>query len=694
MGQYIDKFNDTIGKRQSQQILKSLNKKRNSGQIRTIEEFSKRFEELIRDLQSTVLSPTLKVWMAQEDDYTDSEAHNTMLDSVQDDLESAFEEANNIDEVQRSHEAIMRDVVLKNLRSAVKELEGKVNLYEFINNDTRGFDSAIFTTFRESKENRTERSQQFASIFFTDPRTGTLVSTDQDAEVELVGERLVLANTDKSYHSISNIRQIFDDETPQSELVVEPSGTRLNNLIDGTRGTYWVQSLLFKQKRNSVNIQLELNLGINREINFIEIEPAVKHGITLEEISYLDNNNVITPLGIAEVLLDGAAVIRIRKISTKKIILTFRNDNFGRVHFEYDGDTDSLFSQALLQPPGGISPTKKSTQEDLNDMLSSAKVKEVLGVRTKAKKVFTGYQFVTGFDNIYVGITESEQKSIYVSSPLEICGAGQIGIRVAESRPFRPAIGGITQFTTETYDNNVSNEIDNPVTKGRLFLGSIEYWIIRQDFNIAGSLVKTTTFPILPLGVQRVHQERLVLTEKSVSTLTNNDIGTLMFFTNRTDGDIKVYRNGVLDTDETGNPGATTGWKQEPETPDGTLRTPNNGERMRFKIKVLNNLAGDIFTVSYTPLLSTTKAVPKSLSEFLTVGGVQIVDLVGDLSARSSEGQLVLLDRIGEDDANQTTKIYLVIMLRQNTADTSLSPAVEEYTLVAGCKDPTKFEEV
>jgi len=151
MGQYLERFADTIGKTQTKQILKLLNKKRNSGQIRTLEEFSKQFENLVRELQSTVLTPSLKIWMANKEEFTDSESHNFMLERVQDDLEAAFQEANNIDNIQHSHEAIVRDVILKNLRAGLAELQAKISLYEFINKDTRGFDSAIFCSRKSRK---------------------------------------------------------------------------------------------------------------------------------------------------------------------------------------------------------------------------------------------------------------------------------------------------------------------------------------------------------------------------------------------------------------------------------------------------------------------------------------------------------------------------------------------------------------
>lgn len=699
MGQYLEKFADTIGKRQAQQILKVLNEKRNTGQIRTIDEFSKNFEDLIRELQSTVLTPSLVLWMANEDEFIDTETYNFMLDRVEDDLIASFEEATNIDKVQKSHEAIVRDVILKNLRAGVAELQAKITLYEFLNNDVRGFDSAIFTTFRESKENRTERSSTQAAILFNDPRTNLLIGVNNDAEVELVGERLILPNISKTQHRITNVRQIFNKDTSQSELVVEPAGTSLKNISDGIDGTYWIQSLIFKNKRDNVKVVLEFDLGTVREVNFIDIDPASRYGLILEDISFLDSNNSVTSLDITDQTIQSETSISIRKIATSKIVLSFRNDNPSRIQFEYDPNQESLFSQAVLQPPEGIIPTSTSASEDLNELLASSKIKDVLGLPTETKLEFSGYEFLTGLDNVRIGVTDFRSKGIYISTPLKICGAGQVGLRTVETRPFRPALGGAIEFTAETYDNNTNNEIDNPVTKGRNFQSSIEYWIVKQDLTTEGALVSTNIFPILPLGVQRVHQERLILNEKSATTEVNNDIGSLMFFTNRTNGDIKVYRNGTLIVDRTGSAVPADGWVAEPDnilvpTAGVNLRTPNNGSRMLFKIKVIDPLPGDIYTVTYSPILSSTKAIPKTVSELSTIGGVQVVDLVGDLSARSSEGQIILLDKVGEDDSTQDANIFLVIIMRQNTADNTISSAVEEYTLVAGCKDVTKFEGV
>lgn len=700
MAQYLNKFKDVIGKRQSEQILKLLNKKRNSGQIRTVQEFTSQLESLMRDLTSTTLIPSLSLFMAKEDEVIDADRYNDMLERVQDDLSAAFEEAVNIDEVQKSHEALIRDVILKNLRAGVAELESQIQLYEFINKDFRGFDSAIFSTFRESREGRTQRGGKQTRILFTDPRTDILVPVRQDATVELVGERLTLSEENVDFHTVVGVRQIFDSTSPQSEVVVEPPTSSLENIIDNTKGTYWIQSLLFKTRPKFVKVKLEFDLGTTREINVIEIEPASKYGLILEAVHYLDGNNIVTDLEVPEQALDGPGSVRFRKVATNRIILTFRNENPTNTQFEKDDDADPVFMQALKEPRLGYRPRMRSVNSELYRLIGSRKVRSLLGIRRPRRSRFRGYEFLTGIDNVRIGITLYEPKSTYVSSPLTVTNLGTLGLRTLETRPYIDKIDGTLKFTNTTYDLNKTTDLvdDDALNTGEisntLFTGSIEYWVVKQDLNTAGALLSTTVFPVLPLGVERIYHERLVMTEKSSASLTENDLGTFVFFTNRTNGNIQVYRNGELLVDETGNPAAIEGWQEDPEN-NVFGSTANTGTRMSYRIKILGILPGDIITVSYNPMVSSTQSIPSGTAlQYGAIGGLQVVDMSGDLSVRLTPGQIVVLDPAGENSSKQNSNVYLIIILRQNTAEPSVTPAVEEYTLLAGARSDDKFEEL
>lgn len=674
MGQYLDKFTGTISQQQTQQVLKLLNKKRNQGQIRNLREFSQQLEELMQELSSTTLQPTTKLFLAIENELISAEQFNFMLDRVEDDLVAAFAEANSINTVQESHEALVRDVILKNLRSGIAELESKINLYEILNRDANGFDAALFSTFRESKDSRTNSGSTTSKVLFLDPRNPTSTSTLSDASVELIGERLVLGTSSVDYYSIKNIKQLFASEVPQSAEDVNAPQTSLENIIDNTKGTYWIQNILVTEKQNYVKVKLELDFGIRREINFIEIEPAIPQDLVLEAIQYVDNSNTVTEVSEIEVIFDGPASFKIRKIQAQKLILTFRNEHFTATQFEYK-DKDTLFTQALNQPAEGIDGTISLVSDELEEIIPSEDVRNVIGVNPLPTKQFNGYEFTVGIDNIRAGLATYNSQSIYVSKPIEVAAVGQIGLRTDEIRPYKTA--SFPRYTSDTYTN------------AGQFLSSIEYWVIKRDYNADGSLIATSKFPILPLGVSRTYHERLVLTEKSDSSLSTPDTGLTMFMSQS--AGMLVYRNGILLTDETGNPFASDGWQNITTTAD---KTPSNNAPMRTRIKVLSQLSGDIFTISYDVGTSNTRNIPATLpvATQLPFVGLGIVDLVGNLSAYAEETQLITINEPDAANIIDKSEIYLAIVLRRNSPDASVSAGVEEYTLMVGKQDITKYE--
>jgi len=680
---YLEKFRGVIGKTQTEQVLRLLSNKRNIGQIRSVKEFSKELETLIRELTATGLTPTLKLYLAEGDKQTSSESYNYMLDRVDDDLTAGFLEAVEIDKVQQAHNALVRDVILKNLRAGIAELEGKIALYEYMSSNGSGFDKTIASTFREANGNRTFRGQQQINSIFRDPRTNELLDNDEDAQVELVGERLVLPEETKTSYPLHGIRQIFDSTSPQSEVLVEPTGTSISNIIDGQKGTYWVQTLLFANRKPYVRVQLEVDLGVAREINYIEIDPAIQHPITLESLYYLDVNNTFIDTGLEETVIASSGSIKIRKLVTRKLIFTFKNANPVKVDFEHS-DRISLLDQALSEPTGGTPPDLVQISEALDKAISSEKIKALIGVKQANVDTFTGYAFTTGLDNIRVGFSTYASRGHYVSLPIENNDLGNAGLRATETRPYIDT-DGLQKFTEITYDLATREGLDGTLYFASpddiYFLGSIEYWVTRQIVSAAGNTLSTTSFPILPLGVNRIYHERLLLTEKSSSTKAYSDVGYTIFFTDVTNGSLAVYRNGTLLVED-------TDWSL---STSATYRTPNVGERMRAKITIFSVSPGDIYTVSYDPLEATLRAIPAELAECTTVSGSMVVDLVGDLTARLVQGKEVLFDLDGEASDN-TNRIYLSILLRRNTANSFLTPAVEDYSLVMGNKDTSKFE--
>jgi hypothetical protein len=666
MASYIEKFNSTIRKTQTEQILKLLNKQRSTGQIRTVEEFTTKLENLVRQLTETTIVPTMQVFEAEKKQETSSETFNFMLDRVEDDLTTGFAEAYNIDQVQRAHEAIVRDVVLKNLKHGIAELESKVGLYEFLQGDKNGFTSSIFSTFRESRDERTARAanKQVAALF-TDPRTGSsTVANSEDANIDLVGERLTLGFDTKQMFDARNVVQLFDSDTITSSEAVTRPGTKVRNIVDGQKGSYWVQAVVVKNNYTALTTKLEFDLPGTKTINFVELEPANVYPFRLKKIYYYDSSNIVRLLVEPNLLISSNTAYIFPTVTTGKIILEFESFTKRRTNFQI-----TSANQLIWQAIGNPNPSLAGLSSGFQNVQLPVSVKDVIGIPLIKNRSVQGNTFEIGFDNVRFGQGVYSNKSIYVSKPLKVNDPLQIGLKVDEKRPSAETLAQVPEMTSTTYDTE-----DNV-----LFHSSIEYWVVKRDFDRARNIVATYKMPILPTGVERVHHERLVLTERSSSSVFLPDTGYLMFFADEEISNLKFYRNGTLMP--------TSDWVNV-TTEDN--KTPNTGTRMRFKVKVKNILAGDIFTVSYSPVLSSTISVPDTLQEY-SPSGISVVDVSGNLSGRVVHDQLLLVNKGPNPDTVTSSQIYMVIMLRNNTSDTSLTPAVEEYTLVIGEKDLQKF---
>jgi hypothetical protein len=648
--QYLDKYSSKISKRQTDQILQLLTEKRQAGEIRTVDEFIQRLNSLVQDLASTEISPSLKIFEAIDDETIDSETFNYMLARVEDDLVAAFEEANNIDEIQQSHRAVMRDMVFKTIGRGINRLESKLSAAS--TRDGSGIE-ILKVTFNDVSEKTTRNASDFGSLF-SDPRAGKIIN--QDAFIEEVGDRLSLAKSTDEDYSIKKIKQIFDTSFPQSELIVEPSGTNLSNVIDKTEGTYWAQSLLFKKIQPYAKIKLELTLPTYKDFNHIEIEPITDKGLILETVEYEDKDLSMTTIWNEELVVDAPVRIHFQRVGANKLYLTLRNNNGIPVDFKYDPKTTSRDINSL--------------SEVLSDIVPSVQIKNIIGILPSDDFIFSGYAYIFGLDNIRVGLSIYENQSIYVSEPFGITKKiGNLSLSTSGTRPFGSSPTAIPSNTSTIYDGNDSD----------FYFSSIEYWVAKRDYDAKGNTIRTLHFPIIPQTTTRINHERLVLSDKSNSSIIRNDVGYTTLFTSRTLGNVKVYENGSLLT-------YNVDWLDDTSATD---KTPNSGSPMRFKIRILNPLVGDIYTVSYTPMKSTTRGVLSTFSAY-TGTGPEIVDMVGDLSVRYVADNNILLEQTDADV--KSSDIFVVVILKNNSSRNALSATVEEFALSIGLIDPAISE--
>jgi hypothetical protein len=281
-------------------------------------------------------------------------------------------------------------------------------------------------------------------------------------------------------------------------------------------------------------------------------------------------------------------------------------------------------------------------------------------------KTFSGFSYDFALDNIFLGYKSYKSKSIFITKPLNLSNPLQIGLKVLESRTYKATSSSTPQTTETTYDTLDDN----------YFLNSIEYWVLERDFDSTNNLLRFVKYPILPLNVRRVHHERLYLTEKRLTTDLSFNTGYLNFYAieGESYSNIKIYKNGNLYI--------------EGKTISTTSDSPNTGLPMKTKIYLASVLPTDIFTVTYTPILSNTSTIPSTFSSY-AISKPSLVDLIGDGTVFQTKNQSLLINN--NTNNLSSTQIRLSIILRNNTSNLGLTPAIEEYTFSCSERNMGKF---
>jgi hypothetical protein len=665
---FLEKFRSSIPAVQGKQILNLLQQKKDRGEIKTIEEFKTQLSSLTAQLLSEEIVPSLKVFFGEAGEVIDIESYNFMLERISDDLEVAFTEVNTISDVLEAHKQIVNQVVLKTIQFGINELRERVNLYEFINGNKLGLDQGQFNTFSTTKSISTPRGTSLSSILYQ----GTTVA--EDAIVDPVGERLILARDQDINVAIHSIRQIFDDETSASELDVEFKDSAIENLIDGLSGTYWLYSTQVSSPfPDGVLQKVEINLAATQDINSVDIEPASLHPMTLEKITYIGNDTIERDTNIPSFTLAAPVKVNFARVTANKVILHLRQNNYVETQFE-EKDFDTNFYDVVVGDPSD--PNIESISEHFREILSSNfLLEDILGIprnrQLAAQRKF--YQYLFGFDNIRVGFSNYRNRSIFVSKVLETTNPGQVALTASES--IAGEVGGVISTDVDSFDES------------KFYHGSIEYEVVKENFDAGGNFIGVDRFSILPIGQTRVIHERVFMTEK-VDGSTRDNAGFLRFFPDLdgSTGDIRGYRNGTEMVEGTGFVINRTPGVPSPGLDLLDQESPNVENRMRKAVKVLNPVISDIYTFTYTPKTGNSLELPKTTTSLLNV-----VNLGDAGRIRICRENLIVTDRLRGANIIAKSNTYLVILLRRNSAELHLTPTVEEYALYVGSEDLEKF---
>lgn len=629
---------------QGTQVTKILGQLRDDGVIRTEEEYRAALNNLTAMIQGSDPVPMVKLFSAILNYYADSESFNWMLDRLVDDLTTGFTEADTIEALIEAHQKVYEEFTIAKLKQLIEQIREELALHTLLRRSQEGFSNIQFNTFTQNSRSTPPTDVMAGQLYFD-------YSSNEDVEelavIDVVNEALELAASPGTL-LFTGVRVVEEETTDTDVVYISPSDT-LANMIDGRPNTFYVRPwfMLPENKPDAgVQIKIELDCGALRPINYLEIEPVADYPFQVTAIQYQDKQGNVESVELQEPGLLGQDIFRpvryhFKEVDARLVWITCLQEHYTYINFHDSSvieDPEEDFQGTFLQSQMVRDAVDTLVQtnpflEGLTNLFDPADPEQLL------------YQYIIGFDNITTGKLVYEDIGIFVGERFEVARCRKIGLDTDEA------------YTIEDLNDRRS---------------SFEYWVYKQDYNAAGSPIGTTILPIMPLGQVRAY-ERLELTEIG-SGATVPNIGTTRFQAHyggsipSGDEEVKVFLNGVELTY-----GAAEDWDFED---DGVLGVVNY-----TRIKIHSALAGEIYTVEYTPAQYHSGAADQ-----------QIFRRFQPHAFYKNENNVINTNGEIASEEVESSDIYLIVIMKNNNnEDNAKSPRLNEYSLLVASQDPSRL---
>jgi len=654
MAKYLDKFLSTIPQSQANSIFKFLTALKDQGSIRTEQEYNTKLRELTAELNRTVPEPTIKIFLAVIREVISSDSYNAMVRAAGYDMETAFKEAEQISEVLSLHKSLYKLTVPGALKKAIDDLERKIDLYEFLNSSD--YSIGEFNTFNNLR-NLTDRTDPLANQLYYDFKARAEVLNTYDANIDLVGEELLMPAYNTKQINITDIIVAPTTESTIPKTNLEFAESDIKNIIDNTAYTYWLYPVLLDSVNTSgVKVKLKLLLGnAFQTINTLHIEPACNYPMVLESLIYSSpdgTTNTITANLTINVMK--SVTLNFSPITTDTIYLVFRQDNYEKLTYYHQPDRDIwdyTNIKGYQDPEENDDIRLLRISKELNEIILDKKIRDICNIPDEpdwSKR--TGYQYMFGFDNIKLFNSDYKNLGIFVGPKITIKKPGIIAMKSTEANQTTTISG----FATNIF--------------------SFEYYIVKRNFDSNGGFIDTETLPILPIGYNKtVPSERLIFSEASGSVAYNVALLNFVPDISAADPVIKVnlLTELAIGTDfyvKVGDRDYRSDWATV-STDIDALKT--SFVPLEIRIKIANPSITSIYTISYK--IKTDWPV----SDYITL------QRSGNLFAE--------VTRNGGREEIEKSDIYPVIIMRRNHSNGKVTCSLEEYKLLMNTYDSNKF---
>lgn len=640
MYNFLEAWSGSIPAVQSTQVVQLLTDMRDKGIIKTEQDYTDALNRLTGAINATDPVPLSKLFPALLDIYIDSESFNWMIDKITSDLVSGFTEAQTIEDLLVAHQKVYEEFTLAKLKQIIGIVEEKVALYSLLKQNQEGFVNMQYNTFTQVARS-TDRSSPLAAQLFFDRSSNETIDNQQDAVVDAVNEALELPSTVNTQTFVAAEEVLAT--TTETDLEYHLQGNSINNVIDGTRNTFYLKPFLLDDLTSGAELTLKLDCGALRPLNYIEVYPISDYPFKVTDIEYLAEDGVMYSVTLQESGLLGSEMYRptrflFTEITAREIYVTFLQEHYTLYH--YNG---SSVKEAPEENFEGTYLETQAVQDMINDAVDNdAFLDHLRDLFAETDTAVKAYQYLIGFDNIWAGRIEYDDVGIFAGENFQVNRCRRVGLSTVEVD------------TTYPLANQQS---------------TIEYWIYKQDYNTAGGLIGITALPIMPEGDSETY-ERMHFTERTGGSSVPNTV-TLRFqghWGAPEPTTVSVWLNGVALT----------------QGVDWTFTDLGSLDLVNYtRITITDPEGGEVYTVRYTPV----QYLPGADTDKHYLPNQPYAYYFGESNVIRTDGQ------IGSEDVEESD-LYLIIVIRHNNnIDHSQSPRVNEYSLLVASQDPNKLYE-
>jgi antitoxin component HigA of HigAB toxin-antitoxin module len=648
---FLDSVLNILPAIQAKQINNVLNELKNVGKIRNPQEYSNQLKELTQTVNDSVSKPMFNHIFASIWYLCSSEAHNYMMRSAKNDIEAIYSQLDEINKkIDDHHFAIIKSIA-SNIEKGLNDQEKMIKQLKWLIDSNNEFSHVLTNTFSSGSSLQVTRNDLESTGLFFDNRTYTdkTINKLPNAIINENLKQLTLDHNNAPIYPLSVIK-LNDEYSYGTELDVD--NTLINNLIDGSIGTYWSNNIYLSDPVEKVNTVLEFSLGSGKDINAITIETGNEFPVYITNIKGKRIDNSIIDLSTNEIEIENKKQINFNRVFLKSFIITFTSYTYIKENYYTDinSELNNLDNLDSLYEKSNIISSISS------EVLNNKSLSDLCNLEKKPKSQINYFKYSLVLDNVWANNFEYNDLGLFVSKKLNVTNPGILAVSSDE--------------IIET--DNLSN--------------SIEYEIIKRD---KFPHYKENKFPIPRINQTEVISERLVLIRKEDRS-DIKDSGFLRFcpyvpedWSYGDDSPIHVYENGVelslgdssngfeysINNEETSSGQPKLKWLSnnwiEASTFSNYKFTPQ-----KMWIKLLNPKPTSVYTVSYKIRISDESEISNT------------VWLDKEKTIFLSNNSKVNFYR---DDLNIDidSDIYLQITLRRNILSPSTSPIINEYTVLS-----------